>query len=141
MVLVPADTPYTTPEVPTVATAVLLLLHDPPEVTSLSVVVIEADSVVMPVIALTDGAAFTVTVSAAMQPAPVVNVIIEVPADTPVTMPVVPTVATDVLLLLHVPPPEPTSVVVAPTHTELVPVIPGSGFTVTTAVAVHVPNE
>ena len=55
------------------------------------------------------------------------------PADTPITTPVpTPTVATDVLLLLHVPvvgvlP----SVVACPTHIDSEPlIVPGSGFTV-----------
>ena len=59
------------------------------------------------------------------------------PADTPVTTPVPgTTVATVVVLLLHVPPPTSLKVVVDPTHTDTVPVIEdGNGLTVTTVVA------
>ena len=60
----------------------------------------------------------------------------------PVTTPVdAPTVATVVLLLLHVPPPVASeSVVVRPEHTVLVPFITkGSGFTVATAFAAQMP--
>lgn len=63
---------------------------------------------------------------------------VEVPADTPVTIPVPePTVATAVLLLLHEPPPEAlVSVVVVPGHAVSVPPIAaGNGLTVTAWVA------
>jgi len=57
---------------------------------------------------------------------------VAVPAATPVTIPVLPMVATDVLLLLQVPPPGHASVVVLATHTAAVPVIAsGAAFTVT----------
>ena len=63
---------------------------------------------------------------------------------TPVTTPVVLTVAIPVLLLLQVPPVEVSeSVVVAPTHTVGVPVMAagaGSGFTVTSMVSLAVPQ-
>jgi hypothetical protein len=74
-------------------------------------------------------------------------VIVAVPALTPVTKPEpLFTVATDVLLLLHVPPGVPVAsdnCVVLPLQTVVVPVIvPATGveFTVTTAVAVLVPQ-
>jgi hypothetical protein len=60
---------------------------------------------------------------------------------SPVTIPVVePTIATVVLLLLHVPKVVTSlNVVVSPEHTCKVPVIfAGNGFTVTTAVIIHV---
>jgi hypothetical protein len=63
-----------------------------------------------------------------------------VPADTPVTTPVVKsTVATDVLVLVHVPPVVALlSVVVDATQVNSVPVMEaGGGLTVTTAVARH----
>jgi hypothetical protein len=65
-------------------------------------------------------------------------VISAVPAETPVTIPVVaPTVAL-ALPVLQVPPPASFRVVVVPGHTTSDPVIaPGSGFTVTTAVIEH----
>ena len=66
------------------------------------------------------------------------------PADTPVTMPALFTVAMVVLALLHTPPlPVVLRVPVAPTHTvEGPPMVPasGNGFTVTVAVAATVPQ-
>lgn len=61
---------------------------------------------------------------------------VAVPAATPVTTPLpAPTEAIDGSLLLHVPPPEPVSVVVKPVHTVVVPpVIEGLELTVTCAV-------
>lgn len=55
-----------------------------------------------------------------------------VPAETPVTIPVEPTVATDVLPLLHVPPLVASlRVVTSPAQTTIVPVIDeGAGLTV-----------
>jgi len=60
-------------------------------------------------------------------------VITEVPAETPVTIPEEePTVATEGLPLLHVPPPVPVSIIEDPTHTLPGPVMaPGVGLTVT----------
>jgi hypothetical protein len=60
MSVVPAATPETMPEVPTVATEVLLLLHVPPEVASLSELVKPGHVVADPVIAA--GAGLTVIV-------------------------------------------------------------------------------
>ena len=60
------------------------------------------------------------------------------PADTPVTIPEEPTVALEVLLLVHPAPVELVSVVVPPTHTFIVPVIAGGDDrTETAAVAVQ----
>lgn len=71
MVAVPAATPVTIPVPdPTVAITVLLLLHAPPVVASLSVVVWLTHAVVAPVIA--DGSAFTVTGFVDIHPLPVV---------------------------------------------------------------------
>jgi hypothetical protein len=64
----------------------------------------------------------------------------EVPAVTPVIIPVVdPAVATVVLLLLHRPPPTPSvSVVVRPVHIDVIPVIGvGEELTVTVVVVEH----
>ena len=47
---VPATAPLTMPDVPIVATVVLLLLHTPPVVASLNVVVEPAHTVAVPVI-------------------------------------------------------------------------------------------
>jgi hypothetical protein len=57
---VPADTPTTLPLVdPTVATEVLLLVHVPPEVRSVSVLEDPTQTLVVP--AMAAGSAFTVT--------------------------------------------------------------------------------
>ena len=68
-----------------------------------------------------------------------------VPAATPVTIPVVPMVATLVLVLLHEPPGEASErVSVAPKHRDSVPLIApvaGATFTETGAVAMTVPHE
>ena len=66
-----------------------------------------------------------------------------VPADTPVTMPdVMPTVATVVLELLHVPPvTESVSVIVDPAHTVPGPDIEGTDETVITLETVQPPTE
>jgi hypothetical protein len=65
MVAVPPLTPVTTPvDGSTVATAASLLLHVPPPVASLSVLVAVAQKVVVPVIAAgADGVVFTVTLA------------------------------------------------------------------------------
>ena len=69
---------------------------------------------------------------------------VAVPADTPVTMPVLPTVATVVAVLLHTPPVVASlNPVVAPAQTIAVPVIvpaDGKGLTVTTLIAAAVPQ-
>jgi hypothetical protein len=66
---------------------------------------------------------------------------VAVPAATPVTIPVEPTVAIVVLLLLHVPALVASAKpVVNPVHTTFVPVIAaGNGFTVTVAVTLPQP--
>ena len=65
MVVVPEATPVTTPEALTVAADVLLLLHTPPPVASLSVVVALAHTVVVPVIEPADGSGLMVTIAVA----------------------------------------------------------------------------
>ena len=132
------------PVEPTVATEPSLLLHTPPLVASLRVVVEPAHTLIVPVIADTVGNGLTVTVDVTIvtQPKPLVTVydIVTIPADTPLTMPVEPTVATNVLPLLHTPPLVASlNVVVEPAHTLMVPVIAdtvGNGLTVTTEVTV-----
>ena len=62
---------------------------------------------------------------------------IAVPANSPVTTPLVPT-RTFILVVLHVPPPASVNAVVAPTHSVNVPVIAaGNGFTVTIVATKH----
>lgn len=85
MVAVPPEpTVVTTPVAePTLAIAVLLLVHEPPGVVLLSVAVEPWQPTVGPVIA--DGVAITVTVYGAAQPVDVeVNVTVVVPAAIPV---------------------------------------------------------
>ena len=63
MITAPAITPVIIPVLPTVATAVLLLFHEPPAVASLNRVVLPTQTVGMPVIlAGVDGNGFTVMV-------------------------------------------------------------------------------
>ena len=86
------------------------------------------------------GNAFTVTFVVCEQPVLFVYVIIAVPAAIPVITPVLLTVATaifeDCQGLDSEAVPDPTKVVVAPTHTAVVPVIVGNAFTVTEIVVV-----
>ncbi len=118
----PVATPVTIPVVlPTMAFAVLLLDHVPPGVALLSVMVAPGQTDDAPVVA---ESGFMVTVVVVIQPLLIKYVIVAVPADTPVTTPVVPTDATLVLLLLQVPPDVALdSVVVVPAQIEVVPVI------------------
>ena len=76
MVAVPAATPVTMPEELTVATAVLLEDHVPPEVASFRSVVDPAQTLVVPVMAATIGRALMVTVAVTLevQPLPFVKV-------------------------------------------------------------------
>jgi hypothetical protein len=76
MVAEPAETPDTTPEALTVATAVLLDDQVPPAVASLKVVVEPTHTEVVPVIPATTGRALTVTpvVTAVVQPLAFVTV-------------------------------------------------------------------
>jgi hypothetical protein len=120
--------PLVAPLVAIVATVVLSLVHTPPGLALLSVVVRPGHTLPEPEIRF--GNAFTVTTVLRLQLLPVVYVIVVVPAATPVTTPVLLTVAT-LLALLHVPPPvRLSSWVVLPAHTVAVPVITsGSSFT------------
>ena len=91
MVEVPDETPVTTPEEFMVATAMLLLLQTPPDGLLDRVVVLPAQTLVVPVIGETTGKAFTVTVTAddvAIQPlALVTSTVIELlPIGKPVVL-------------------------------------------------------
>ena len=129
IVAVPAATPVTNPvEASTVATA----LDDdqtPPAVALVNVVAEPAHTSVVPLIAATTGRALTVTacVTKLVQPFAfvMVYVIVAVPAETPLTTPVeASTVAVAVLDDVQTPPAGVlASVVVAPAHTLVVPVI------------------
>ena len=134
IVVVPPDTPVTSPGLTTVATAVLLLVHVPPKTASLSTISEPSHTEDGPLISA--GVGLTVTVVVAIQPKE--YVIVAVPAPIPVTRPP-DMVATDVLLLLHAPPGtaslsvnvEPIQIVPAPT------IAPGSGLTVMTLYTVQ----
>ena len=58
----PADRAVTTPVVPMVATAAVPLVHTPPEVALVKLVVEPTQALVLPLIAATTGSAFTVIV-------------------------------------------------------------------------------
>ena len=135
---VPAATPVTTPVLLTVATVGVpdthgLVAAAVPE--PVNVVVDPEQTVKVPVIV---GKGFTVTVAVILQPLLFVYVITLVPAATPVTTPVLLTVATVGVPEIHgfvtAAVPEPVNVVVEPTQTLNVPVIVGAAVTVTVAV-------
>ena len=112
MFVVPAPTAVTTP-VPaiTVATPVLVLLQLPPEPVVVYVVVPPIQRGVVPLTtpALTFGLTVTDCCLDVVPPQPpvMVYIILQLPADTPVTKPEEFTVAIPVLLLLHAPVPPP----------------------------------
>lgn len=124
-----------TPADPMLTTAVLLLLQVPPPVTSDKNPVAPIQALVDPVIG--DGVEFTVTGETVRHPDEFkTKVISELPADTPLTVPEVPIVATLVLLLVHVPAPDKSvRFVELPEQKVVVPEIEaGAASTVTTAV-------
>lgn len=132
--MVPADTPVMMPEDEPMATiAVLPLAHVPPVTELLNVVVEPIQVAIVPVIA--GGGGMTVTMPVTVHPVPEsLNVIVEVPAIFPVTIPEdEPMVATIVLLLVHVPEPdELLRTDVPPMQTFILPdIVAGEGFTVT----------
>ena len=139
MIAEPAVAPVTTPVVDTtVAIEVLLQLHVPLPA-SLNVVDKPAQTVVFPIIAF--GKGLTVTVLVVIQPVPSIYVMVVVPGDTLVTTPEPEgtMVATEVLLLLQVPPAVASlNVVIKPMQTLAKPVITdGKGFTNTEVVAMQ----
>jgi hypothetical protein len=68
MEVVPAVTPFTFPPEVTVATPVLVLLQAPPAVASLSVVLCDVQTTMVPVILPALGTALTVTTLVADEP-------------------------------------------------------------------------
>lgn len=136
MVATPEDTPVTIPDVPTVATAVLLLVQVPPGVPLFNVVVKPVHTEGVPVLGTSKGRGFTVTSSVVLHPVPGrAYVMFVVPAAIPVTTPKGSILPVPGELLVHVPPPASVSVVVAPTQTVGVPEIAdGAGSTVTATV-------
>ena len=140
-VAIPAATPVTTPAFVTVATDALLLIQVPP-LDGESPVVAPTQILFGPLM-LTVGNALTVMAPVGEETQPVfksVNVKVAVPAETPVTTPVLVTVATAGSLLTHVPPVVGDNVVVNPTQTLPGPVIltAGAALTVTAGVGVDV---
>ena len=140
MTVVPAEIPVTTPEELMVPTAGLLLLHVPPGVAELNVVVSPIQTSSVPVIGSGNG--LTVRVFITIQSVPKPYVMLVVPADSVVTNPVVkPIVATLGLPLIHVPPKTASvHVVVCPTHSTPVPIMGsgvGSKVTITMAVSLQ----
>lgn len=118
----PAATPVTTPDVePTVAIDALLVSHVPPETGSPNVIVPPTPTVVGPDMG---ASGLTVNVMVAIL-VPTMYVMVQVPAEIALTIPVEePTIATEVLLLLQWPPAvESASVLVLPAHALVVPVI------------------
>jgi len=141
MMLVPADTPVTKPALVIVATNGFDETHgvDTAAVPlPLNVTELPAHTFNIPEI---DGNAFTVTKAVVLlQPVAVfVKVKLTVPADTPVTTPALVTVATALLLLVHVPPVTGDSVIVFPTHTDDGAVTTGFALTVTEVVVLLQP--
>ena len=135
----PADTAVTTPLLFIVATPVLLLLQVPPPVASARVVVAPTQRVTGVPGVIAAGLLFTVTVASASQ-LPIVYVIVAVPNVIPVTSPLPSTVATPILLLLHVPPLTLLlSVVLVPMHTDADDgeIVAGAVFTVTLLITVQ----
>ncbi len=137
---VPTFTPVTTPVLTSTEVLVLLLVHEPPPAL-LSAAVAPTHTVAGPEMAA--GKGFTVTVALVLQPVEgSVYVILEVPRFKPAVTPVPkPIVATEVLLLLHVPPPTSESAEVDPLQIPKDPEIAaGEGFTVTMVIALQ-PEE
>jgi hypothetical protein len=136
---VPALTAVIKPAFVIVATAVLLLLHEPP-VVGLIVVVPPIHKLVLAPVIFVEGFAPTVITDVASLGHPVlvcVNVNVAVPIATPVTTPAFVTVATAELLLDHVPPVVGLKVEVLPIQSDVPPVTLtlGFAFTVNGAVA------
>ena len=149
MVVLPAEIPVTTPVLLIPATGAILLLHTPVAAESDKAVSEPTHNDNAPAIAPASGRGLTISECAAVSlPQLLVTVykISELPAATPVTLPVAdPAVATVVLLLLQCPPGLASdSVVITPAHTLEVPVmIPaaGNGLTVIIFVALAVPQK
>ena len=133
----PTAPPVTRPELePILAVAGVPLLHVPVPVASPSEVVAPAHTLSVPNIGV--GVWFTVTILVAKHPVPKVNVIVAVPAVTPYTLPDASTVALELSLLVHTPPPPSENTVDCPVHTVGVPlIVPGSEFTVICVLALQ----
>lgn len=140
----PLATPVTTPEDVPIVIAVPEVLQVPPATPSTSVTDAPVQTEPGPVMAV--GTELTVTTILAVHPVELmVYVIAAVPGDNAVTRPdVAPTVATDVVPLVHAPPGVASvNVVVESWHSELLPAIAaGDGVTLMVLVTIHpVPSE
>lgn len=131
IVLVPTATPVTTPVLLAVATDVveeIQLVVSAGMSVPVNCVVCPKQTFKSPVIV---GIGFTVTVAVCAQPFVFIYVITLVPAEIPVTIPVLLTVATNVVADAHgvvgCAVPDPVNCVVDPSHTYSVPVIVGFG--------------
>jgi hypothetical protein len=129
--------PDTKPDPETVATAIFVLLHTPPDVICDREMVLPVQTAAEPTIDA--GAGLTVTLATASQPvAGITYLIVVIPLDTPVTSPVeAPTVAIDVLTLNQVPPlvtDEKLTLLPAQILNELLVIGEGVGCTVTITV-------
>lgn len=144
IVVVPAPSALKAPVVePIVATAVVLLVHVPPVVALVKVVVTPSHTCIGEPPLMAAGRLFTDTIRVVVQPVPNEYVAIHVPEATPVTMPdeepIVAIVGHDID---HVPPADGfVNVVVCPTHTvgAAGATAPGKAYTVTVVVAEHPP--
>ena len=123
-----------------VAINVLPLLHTPLPAPLPNAVFAPTQTLLVPVIVV--GAVFTVIAFVAAQPLVGVNVIVATPGFTPVTAPMLLTVAVVILLLLHVPllAGVIVSVVEPLTHTPPAPLMVGAAFTVIVLVTLQLPN-
>jgi hypothetical protein len=141
IVVLPAATPVTTPELDTVAVDGIDETHGF-EVAAVALpvnaMVAPTHTALFPVIV---GLEFTVINALTAQPRLLVYVIVEVPTETAVTSPVNEMVATEVLPDTHglvvAAVPDPVSCEVKPTHIEVVPDIVGLALTVTVVVALQ----
>lgn len=123
---IPVNIPVNAPIVPT---AVILLLHVPPDKVSLKESVAPAHSAARP--AMADGGVLTVTVFVATQPVGKLYEIVAVPNDTGVTIPVDEPIDTAGPLSLHTPPVAESLRVIGEPHKMGDPVIGCKLFTVT----------
>jgi hypothetical protein len=137
---VPVANPVTTPNGSIVAAAVVPLVHVPPGVASLSDDVVPAHNPALPVMAT--GGGVMVTVAMEVQPPSESRyVMFEVPAITPVTMPVNPPTVAILVFPLVQPPPGVglLSVVVESTQIVLIPVIGAGALDADIAVVIMQP--
>src|ERR1700744_4787479 len=125
MVTVPAALPVTLPLASIVATVLSLEVHVPPLVASVSVMMLPAQTVLLPRIGAVVGGALTVTVVVWLleqMPFVMVYVMVTVPTALPVTLPAASIVAIVLSLEVQVPPlVASVNVIVLPAQTILLP--------------------